>query len=76
MVERMSLAPSRAFRLDAGTLSVGSPADVTVLDPDAVWTVDPSAFESKASNTPFGGDELVGRAVLTIVGGKVVHDAR
>jgi len=76
MVDRMSLAPSRAFRLDAGTLSVGAPADVTVFDPKVSWTVDPASFESKARNTPFGGDELVGRPLLTIVDGRIVHDGR
>jgi len=76
MVERMSVAPATAFRLDAGTLSTGAPADVTVFDPEAEWTVDPSTFRSRASNTPFEGEELVGAPLLTIVGGRVVFDAR
>jgi dihydroorotase len=76
MVERMSLAPARAFRLDAGTLGEGVPADVTVLDPNAAWIVDPKAFRSKASNTPFGGEELVGAPLMTIVGGAIVFDGR
>jgi len=76
MVERMSLAPARAFRLEAGTLSVGAPADVTVFDPESEWTVDPADFLSKASNTPFGGETLVGRPVLTIVDGRIVFDGR
>jgi dihydroorotase len=72
MVERMSCAPARAFGLPGGTLAEGSPADVTVFDPEAVWTVDPSQFLSKSRNTPFAGWELKGRAVRTIVDGRTV----
>jgi dihydroorotase len=76
MVERMSVAPARAFHLDAGALSEGMPADVTVFDPAAEWTVDPAAFRSKATNTPFAGEKLVGRPTLTIVEGRIVFDGR
>lgn len=72
LVDRMSCAPARAFRLEGGTLEEGSVADVTVLDPDLEWTVDPARFRSKSRNTPFGGWELKGRAVLTVVEGRVV----
>lgn len=75
LVERMSVQPARAFGLPGGTLATGSPADVTVLDLDAAWTVDPAAFVSLSSNTPFAGWELTGRAVTTIVGGRVVWEA-
>lgn len=74
LVERMSTQPARAFHLPGGTLEVGSPADVTVMDPERVWTVDPQAFVSLSRNTPFGGWELHGRAVLTIVGGRIVYE--
>jgi dihydroorotase len=59
--------------VDAGTLTPGKVADVTVIDPDVTWVVDPAEFVSKGRNTPFDGVELTGRAVLTIVGGEVVH---
>ncbi len=74
MVERMSCQPARAFQLPGGTLTRGSVADVTVFDPDAAWTVDPSAFVSKSRNTPFAGWELTGRPRFTIVGGRVVWE--
>ncbi len=74
LVERMSCQPARAFKLPGGTLTPGSPGDVTVLDPDLEWTVDRKAFVSMSSNTPFDGWELTGRAVLTVVGGQVVFD--
>ncbi len=75
MVERMSCHPARAFKLPGGTLAEGSVADVTVFDPEATWTVDPTAFVSKSRNTPFAGRELKGRPRLTIVGGRVVWGA-
>src|SRR2546426_12492124 len=73
----MSTVPAAVFRLPegGGTLRPGAPADVTVLDVAAPWTVDPAAFFSKSRNTPFAGRTLTGRAVLTLVGGKIVHDA-
>ena len=71
-VERASVAPARAFHLPGGTLREGSPADVTVIDPELRWTVDPPTFLSKSRNTPFTGWELRGRAVRTIVGGRSV----
>jgi dihydroorotase len=77
LVEMMSLNPSRLLRLDdAGSLAPGAQADVTVIDPHRNWTVDPGAFRSRSRNTPFGGMELSGAAVLTIVKGEVVYDAR
>jgi dihydroorotase len=72
MVERMSCQPARAFNLPGGTLADGAPADVTVFDPAAKWTVDPGTFESKSSNTPFAGWELTGRPRFTIVEGRIV----
>lgn len=72
LIHRMSTGPALAFGLEAGTLAVGAPADVTVLDPVATWTVDPRTFRSRSRNTPFDGWELTGRAVATVVGGAVV----
>jgi len=74
-VERASVAPARAFHLPGGTLAEGSPADVTVLDLDHRWTVDPTRFLSMSRNTPFTGWKLRGRAVRTIVGGRSVFVA-
>lgn len=74
LVERMSCQPARAFNLPGGTLETGTIADVTVIDPALRWTVDPAGFLSKSRNTPFGGWELVGRAVATIVAGHVVWE--
>jgi dihydroorotase len=76
LVERMSTAPARAFNLPGGSLDRDTPADVTVFDPAAEWTVDPLRFLSKSRNTPFTGMALRGRPVLTLVGGRIVWDGR
>ncbi len=75
-IARMTLGPARCLSLDVGTLSVGAPADVTVVDPTDAWKVDANAFRSKSRNCPFQGWELPGRAVLTVFEGRVVHDLR
>jgi dihydroorotase len=72
LVERMSCAPARAFRLAGGTLRRSQIADITVFDPHAEWNVDTSRFRSKSRNSPFAGRTLRGRAVRTIVGGRLV----
>lgn len=70
IINRMSTAPRVILGLNAG-MTKDSPADITLFDPDEVWTVDPEKFHSKARNTPFGGMELRGRAKYTIVNGKI-----
>ncbi|MBK7714405.1 MAG: dihydroorotase [Gemmatimonadetes bacterium] len=71
---RMSTRAAQIYNLPGGTLAIGAPADVAILDPDAAWTVDPARFYSKSRNTPFGGRQLQGRCDLTIVRGRVVYD--
>ncbi len=70
-IEKMTAAPARILGLENG-IKIGNAADITVIDPDAKWTVDPAKFYSKSKNTPLGGRELIGAASLTIVGGRVV----
>jgi len=77
MVELMAINPARLLRLPlAGSLATGAPADVTVVDPDHEWTVDPAGFRSRSHNMPYAGMKLKGKATLTIVAGEIVHDAR
>ncbi|MFQ5666463.1 MAG: dihydroorotase [Candidatus Binatia bacterium] len=75
LVACMSVNPARILHLPHGTLAVGAPADVTIVDPVHRWTVEAARFASKARNTPFEGMELRGCARLTIVGGRVVWRA-
>jgi dihydroorotase len=73
LVDKMSCAPAKLFGLPGGTLAKGSVADVTIFDPARKWEVEPSAFLTKGRNTPYTGMRLTGRAVCTIVGGRLVH---
>ncbi|MEY2578246.1 MAG: dihydroorotase [Verrucomicrobiota bacterium] len=72
LIEMFTVNPARLLQIDAGSLSVGHAADVTLIDPELEWTVDSSAFQSMSRNTPFDGWKLKGRAVRTIVDGKTV----
>jgi dihydroorotase len=75
LVSRLSRDPARLLRLPGGSLGAGAPADLTLIDPDAVLTVDPAAFRSRSRNTPFAGWTATGRPWKTIVAGKVVWEA-
>ena len=72
LIEMYTVAPAKLLKLTAGTLAVGAPADVTLIDPDLEWTVKIDKFESASRNSPFDGWKLKGRAVRTIVRGKTV----
>lgn len=73
-VDKLATAPAKAFSLNAGTLAVGAPADVAIVDPGLEWEVDPSRFRSKSRNTPFAGWKVKGRVTTTIVSGRVVFE--
>src|SRR2546425_11127593 len=73
LVSRLSRDPARLLGLRGGSLAPGASADVTILDPDTEWTVDPARFRSKSRNTPFGGFTLTGGPWMTIVGGNGVQ---
>lgn len=75
-VELLSSGPARALGVAGGVIAPGEPADLTVLDLARESTIDPGKFLSKSRNSPFGGWEVKGAPVLTIVGGRVVHDCR
>jgi dihydroorotase len=72
LIEMYTAEPAKLLKLEAGTLSVGAPADITLIDPNLDWTVRIDQFESLSRNSPFDGWKLKGRAVRTIVGGKTV----
>jgi dihydroorotase len=74
MIEKMTINPARVLGIDRGTLQAGAPADVTVIDPDAEWTIDPKQFRSKSRNTPYAGWRVRGRAHLVLVAGVVKYD--
>ena len=72
---KLTINPAKLLGIDRGTLALGAPADVTLIDPNLPWKVDATKFLSKSRNTPFNGWELTGRATHTIVGGKLAWSA-
>jgi dihydroorotase len=74
LVEKMSVNPAKVLGLAGGLIAVNHPADITIIDPKADWTVDKNKFVSRGKNTPFDGWQLVGKAQATIVAGKLVME--
>jgi dihydroorotase len=70
-IAKLSANPAAILRINKGTLSPGSDADITLIDHSEEWIVDSSRFKSKSKNTPFNGWKLTGKAVQTIVGGRL-----
>jgi dihydroorotase len=73
LVRRLSTNPARILKRPGGTLAGGEPADLVLVDPEARWTYDPTKGFSKSRNSPWAGRSLVGRAVATLVGGRLVY---
>ena len=73
LVELLAVNPARILGVAGGDLSVGAPADITVLAPELVVTVESATFRSMARNTPFDGWSLRGGVVATMVGGRTVY---
>src|SRR6185369_6319576 len=74
LVEALTAAPAKAFRLPGGTLAKGTPADIAILDAGVEWRCDAARFRSKGRNSPWAGKSLVGRCTHTLVGGRLVHE--
>ncbi|MGH0036886.1 MAG: dihydroorotase [Myxococcota bacterium] len=73
LIRRFSTNPARILGVPGGRIAVGEPADIAVLDPEHRWTYDPAKGYSKSRNSPWAGQELVGRAVATWVDGQLVY---
>lgn len=73
MVELLTCGPAQTLNLPVGTLEVGAPADVTVIDPELKWTLNAQQLASKSKNTPFDGWELQGAAVYTLLNGEIAY---
>ncbi len=74
LIAKITCNPARLLGLEAGTLSTGAAADVTIFDPDATWTLDRKKLFSKSKNTPWHGREMTGRVAYTIMGGRIVFE--
>ncbi len=71
VIRKLTILPAELLGIPKGTLKPGADADVTIIDPEARWTITPSQFHSKSRNTPFGGWEVRGRAHTAIVAGEI-----
>ena len=74
MITKFTVNPARLLNLSKGTLSIGADADVTIFNENEEWVYNREDSASKSKNNPFFGWKLKGRAVATIVGGKVVFN--
>lgn len=73
LVERLSTTPAEILNIDAGHLTPGAPADITVFDPNRDWTLSEATLQSQGKNTPFLGWSLQGRVTHTLTDGKLVY---
>lgn len=71
LISKLTVGPAKLLGLKKGTLQVDADADVTLIDPQIEWTIDPQRFRSKSRNTPFSGMDVRGRAHMVIVDGDV-----
>ena len=75
-IAKITSEPARILRLPAGRLEVGIPADLVIIDLDHEWVVSSESLLSKSKNTAFDGWGMRGRALVTLVDGRIVHDLR
>ncbi len=73
VIAKLTAEPAHILGIDGGNLSEGKPADIAVIDPDLEWIANANLFKSKSRNTPFHGWTLKGRAVMTVLGGRVTY---
>ncbi len=76
LIAKFTVAPARLLNLPKGTLKIGADADITVIDPNCEWIYDRTESESKSKNSPFHGWKMRGKAIATIVGGKIICHER
>ncbi|MEY3176510.1 MAG: Dihydroorotase [Planctomycetota bacterium] len=71
LLHLLTAGPADILNLDAGTLQIGRPADLTLIDPNATSLVDATNFRSRSRNTPFHGMTLPAKVRAAIVGGEI-----
>jgi dihydroorotase len=75
LISKLTYEPAKVIgrNVELGTLKTGSPANITILDPNQEWTVESRNFASKGKNTPYDGCEFKGKVMATIANGRIVH---
>jgi dihydroorotase len=76
MVEALTRAPARVVGLDAPTIAEGAPANLTLVDPNREWTIEPERLRTKSKNTPFMGQTVKGMVLATIVSGSLAFETK
>ena len=76
LIAKFTIAPARLLNLPKGTLQIGAEADITVFDPNREWVYDRNDSASKSKNSPFHDWKMRGKAIVTIVGGKIICNER
>jgi dihydroorotase len=71
LLEKFTVNPARLLRIEKGTLDLGGDGDITIFDPDRKWVYQREATASKSINCPFHGWPMRGKALATIVGGRI-----
>ncbi|HQF43342.1 MAG TPA: dihydroorotase [Ignavibacteriaceae bacterium] len=66
LIEKLSINPRKILNISIPQVKEGEPVNLTILDPDAIWTVDKTKFKSKSVNTPFDKRLLTGKSVGVI----------
>jgi dihydroorotase len=74
LLERMSTGPAQAYGLEAPRIAKSAPANLVLLDPDAVWRVGEGGFRSRSANSWLLGETLRGRVRLTVAAGRIAYE--
>jgi dihydroorotase len=74
LLKALTANPARLLGIDSGRLVKDAPADVVLIDLETPWVVEPEHLRSKSKNTPFDAAKLQGRALLTVVAGRLVYN--
>lgn len=74
MVEKFAINPRKILNLEIPKIKIGAKANLTIIDPDIIWTVDISKFKSKSKNSPFDKKLLTGKAIAIINKNKMFYE--
>jgi dihydroorotase len=75
LLDRMSAGPARAYGFEPPRIAVGAPANLVLLDPNAMWQVTEGGFRSRSANSWLLGKTLKGKVLATVADGRLVHEA-
>jgi dihydroorotase len=74
LIAKLTINPARIVGIPKGTLKTGADADITLIDPEKEWVIDPVQFKSKSRNCPFAGRKVKGKTVKTLIAGRIVTE--